>query len=117
MPEGLIAVLPALIGAGTAATGIGLQASGALSPSTSGQVKQQELLNQEEQQKQQQTSEQALFKRFAPDAQANTGGSLSDTSLAALITELSGNPGDIGLAQQTVFGNSPGLTTTSPGLG
>jgi hypothetical protein len=111
MPEGLIALLPALIGAGTAGTEIGLSASGALSPSTSGATQDAQLLAKETQQKQQQTQQQELFKGAAPNAQAQTGGSLGDSSLSAMIAELSGSSGDLGAAQQTVFGTTPGLST------
>ena len=117
MPEALIAALPWLIPAATTGTTIGLQASGALQPSTSGAVKQQEQLQlqqQEQQQKQQQQQEQQLFKHFAPDAQGQTGGALSDASLSSMIAELSGSPGDMNLAQKTVFGTGPSGTASSP---
>jgi hypothetical protein len=110
----IVPMIPALIGAGTAGTEIGLSASGALSPSTSGATKDAARLQAEMQQKQQQQQEQAAFKRFAPDAQAQTGGALGDQSLSAMIAELSGSPADTNLAQQTVFGNPPGLSSGSP---
>ena len=109
----VVPLIPALIGVATTGTSIGLQASGALSPSTSGQQQQQQLLQQEQQQKQQQQQEQQLFKHFAPDAQSQTGGALGDASLSSMIAELSGSPGDMNLAQQTVFGTGPG-TASSP---
>ena len=120
MPQGLIALLPALITGAVGGTSIGLQASGALTPSASGAAQQQEQqlqLQQEQQQKQQQQQEQQLFKNFAPNAQAQTGGSLGDASLASMIAELSGAPGDINLAQQTVFGTGPGAGTASSPVG
>jgi len=106
----IIPLIPSLITAGTAGTEIGLQASGALSPSTSGANNNAQLLATEAQQKQQQTQQQEMFKGAAPNAQAQTGGSLSDSSLSAMIAELSGSPGDIGSAQQTIFGSTPGLS-------
>lgn len=102
------AVIAAIIGAGVTATDIGLQASGAFQPSTSGQVAAQE----QSQEAQQKAAEQQAFKHFAPDVQSQTGGSLSDTSFASLVAELAGQPGDIGLSQQTIFGN-----TNNPGSG
>ena len=77
------------------------------------QQEQLQLQQQEQQQKQQQQQEQQLFKHFAPDAQSQTGGALGDASLSSMIAELSGSPGDMNLAQQTVFGTGPG-TASSP---
>ncbi len=107
-------LLPALIGGGVAGVTTGLEASGAIGggggPSQSTQ--QQELLQQQEAaQKQQQQQLQQAFKNFAPNAQEQTGGSLSDASFANLVTELSGQPGNIGTAQEAIFG-----TTPQPGL-
>lgn len=116
------AALSAATTVATAGTEIGLQASGALQPSTSGQLKEQQRLAAEQQQKQQQTMEQSLFKHFAPDAQGQTGGALGDQSLSAMIAELAGAPGDINLAQSTIFGQNPqnppgGATEPTPGAG
>lgn len=111
-------IIAALIGlAGTGVT-TGLEASGALGGGGGGPSAQQ-IATQENQanQKSQQLQEQQAFKRFAPDAQAQTGGALSDTSLSAMIAELAGSPADTNLAQQTLFGNAPGLSTTPQGLG
>lgn len=101
----------------SAGTTIGLETSGALSKGSSGPSSQQEqmLLNQQNQQAQQK-QEQQLFRHFAPDAQAQTGGSLSDNSLSAMIAELSGAPADTNLARQTIFGNAPGLSSGGTGL-
>lgn len=106
MPEALVSILPALITVGATGVTTGLEASGVIGGSSGPSVQSQELANQEQQQKQQQQQEQQLFKQYAPNAQAQTGGSLSDTSLSALISQLSGAPQDINLAQQTVFGNN-----------
>lgn len=110
MPQALVALLPALITAGTAGTEIGLQASGAFQPSTSGQTAALEKQTQD-QQAAMKAQEAQAFKHFAPDVQSQTGGALSDASFAQTVAELAGQPGDIGLAQQTIFG-----TTTPPGL-
>jgi len=116
MPEGLIALLPALIPAATAGTEVGLQLSGALTPSTSSGPTQQQLQQQQQQQQQALTTqEQAAFKHAAPDAQSQTGGALSDPSFAAMVAELSGSPADVGLAQQTLFGSTPGLSSSNAG--
>jgi hypothetical protein len=113
----IVPLLPALIGAGVAGTTTGLQAAGTFSPSTTKATEQQQLLQQEQQQKTQQQQEQQLFKHFAPDAQGQTGGALGDASLSSMIAELSGSPGDINLAQQTVFGTSPGTASSPVGGG
>lgn len=110
MPQ-VVALLPALITAGTAGTEIGLQASGAFQPSTTAANNALEQKNEAALKAEQ---EQA-FKRFAPDVQSQTGGALSDASFAQTVAELAGQPGDIGLAQQTIFGNT-GLPQTQSGL-
>jgi hypothetical protein len=111
------AIIAALIGAGVTGTTTGLEASGVIGggggPSKADLEKQQ-LTQEQQQQKQQQEALQQAFKHFAPDAQAATGGALSDKSFSELVAELSGQPGDIGTAQQTIFGNTG--TTQGTGL-
>ena len=109
-------LLPALIGGGVAGITTGLEASGAIGgggggPSQATQA-QEALTQEQEAQKAQQQQLQQAFKSFAPDVQANTGGSLSDSSFSALVSELAGQPGNIGTAQQAIFGSTP-----EPGLG
>jgi type II secretory pathway pseudopilin PulG len=102
-------VIAALITAGVSGTEIGLQASGAFQPSTSGQTKALEQQNQQQQLALQQQKQQA-FRGAAGDAQAATGGALTDKSFSQLVAELSGNPGDLQLAQDTLFGSGGGGT-------
>lgn len=109
-------VIAALITAGVSGTEMGLQASGAFQPSTSGDVKKQQMMDAQKQQQQNQTMEQSMFKRFAPDAQAQSGGALGDQSLSAMIAELAGQPGDINLAHSTIFGDT-GSTSPAGGSG
>jgi hypothetical protein len=108
------AIIAALIGAAVTGTTTGLEASGAIGggggPSLS-QAEQQQQQQQVQNNKQLTAQEQQAFKQFAPDAQAATGGSLSDQSFSALVSELAGQPGDIQLAQQTIF-----PSTSSSGL-
>lgn len=112
------AIIAALIGAATTATTTGLSLSGAFQPGSSGPNAQQlQLQNMENQQKTQQQQEQQAFRHFAPDAQAQTGGALDPASFSSMVSELSGAPADINLAQQTLFGNTPGLSGTSSGTG
>lgn len=112
MPQGLVALLPALITAGTAGTEIGLQASGAFSPSTSGATAEAT-----------KAAEAAAKEREAQNMRAVAGNAqqqapgLGDASMAQLIASLAGSPGDIGLAQQTVFGNPPSGSNVFSGSG
>ena len=110
MPAGLVALIPALVSAGTAATEIGLQASGAFQPSTSAQTKALEQQTAD-QQKQLQDAKMQAFRKFAPDAQGQTGGALTDKSFSQMVAELAGEPGDLNLAQKTLFGGEGGDTT------
>jgi len=115
---GMAALISALIGAGTTGTITGLEASGAIGGGgSSGPSPQQlQLQQQEAAQKQQQTQEQEAFKNFAPNAVAQTGGALDPASLAAMTSELSGSPADVGLAFQTLFPNQPGTASGAGGL-
>jgi hypothetical protein len=109
-------IIAALIGAGVTGTTTGLEASGAIGgggPSQS-TLQQEQLTQQEAAQKQQQDQLKQAFRGFAPDAQERSGGSLSDASFSQLVAELSGNPGGMELAKQTIFGDAG--TTASTGL-
>lgn len=107
----LIPLIPALITAGVGGTEMGLQMSGALSPSSSPSTaaatdaaaaqKQQEAQN---------------MRAVAGNAQQQAPG-LSDASMSQLIAALAGSPGDIGLAQQTVFGSPTSGTNVFSGSG
>jgi hypothetical protein len=112
--ELLSIIIPAAVSGTT--TGLQLEGVGTGTPQkdAQAQLQKQELANEQQQQKQQQEALQQAFKHFAPDAQAATGGSLSDKSFASLVAELSGQPGDISQAQQTIFGNTG--STTGSGL-
>lgn len=114
MPQAL-ALLPLAL----AGTTTGLELSGAFQPSTGGQEKALEAENAKQAAALKAQEEQA-FRRFAPDVQAQTGGSLSDASFAQTVAELAGQPGDLGLAQQTIFGNTnnpgSGIPSTESGL-
>lgn len=111
------AIIAALIGAGVTGVTTGLEASGTFQPSTTAATNAQEDQLKQQQdaaRKQQEQTLQAAFKRFAPDAQAQTGGSLSDASFASLVSELSGAPANTELAQQTLF---PDTTNSGGGSG
>ena len=106
----IVPFIPLLAAGATAGTSIGLdlsQGGGSSGPSAQ---QEQTLMNQQNQASQQK-QEQEAFRQFAPNAQSQTGGSLSDTSLSSMIAELSGSPADTNLAQQTIFGSQSGLSS------
>jgi hypothetical protein len=64
-----------------------------------------------------------MLRRAMPDAQSQTGGALTDSSFAAMVAELAGLPGDIGMAQKLLgipgTGSGAGVVggpSTDPGL-
>jgi len=101
----LIPLIPLISAAATATVG-GLEASGVIGGSSGPSAQQIETAQNQQNQKTQQAQEQQAFRQFSPDAQSQTGGSLSNTSLASMIAELAGSPSDTNLAQQTIFGNN-----------
>jgi hypothetical protein len=63
----------------------------------------------------QQQQELQMLRRAAPNAQAATGGSLTDAGFASLVANLAGLPGDVNLAETLLKGgNTPG-TPLNPG--
>lgn len=48
-----------------------------------------------------------MLRRAAPDAQAQTGGSLTDAGFSQLVANIAGLPGDINLAEQLLKPGSP----------
>jgi len=103
-------IIAALIGLAGSGVTTGLEASGAIGGSSGPSAQQEQTLLNQQNQQSQQNQEKAAFRQFAPNAQAQTGGSLSDQSLSSMIAELSGSPADTNLAQQTIFGTQPGLS-------
>lgn len=115
----VLAVAPLLaLAAGGITTG--LEVSGAIGGGGGGNQTAALQQQNEQQQAALKAQEEQAFKHFAPDVQSATGGSLSDASFAQTVAELAGNPSDIGLAQQTIFGNTnnpgSGLPSTQSGL-
>jgi hypothetical protein len=104
-------MITALTAVGSAGTTIGLDASGALSPSSGPSAKQEQTLLNKQNQAAQQKQEQAAFRGAEPTTQAQTSGSLDNQSMSALIAQLTGAPADMNLAQQTIFGTQPELST------
>jgi uncharacterized membrane-anchored protein YhcB (DUF1043 family) len=112
MPQSLLAWIPLIAAGVTSGTSLGLTLSGAGQPSQGALLKEEQQMQLQQQQQQQQKQEQELFKHFAPDVQSATGGALADRSFSDMVAELSGSGSDLGLAQQTIFGNQqPGLAS------
>jgi hypothetical protein len=85
---------------------MGLQASGALTPSQPNPNAALAAQNKAQQQ-QMQSMEQQATRANAPFEQSQTGGFLTDPAFAAQVADLIGQPGSIGTAQQTIFGTGP----------
>lgn len=62
-----------------------------------------------------QDQELQLLRRTAPNAQAQTGGSLTDAGFASLVANLAGLPGDVSLAESLLKGGTTASTPTNPG--
>jgi hypothetical protein len=107
-------IIASVIAAAAATAKLGADAAGVGQPSTSAQTKAIEDQTKANQQAQLDAKQQA-FKTFAPDAQGQTGGALTDKSFSQLVAEMAGNPGDLQLAQNTIFG--PGGGSGGPGGG
>jgi hypothetical protein len=118
MPEALAWIIP-LVSAGVGGTEMGLNIAGVGQPSPGDAAKKQQAMLDKQKQdeaKQLALQKQEMFKHFAPDVQSATGGALTDQAFSQMVATLSGSPGDIGLAQQTIFGNSDtGLSTGTAG--
>lgn len=111
MPAAAIPIITAIIGAAGVGTSIaGLAESGGSSgPSAQQLSEQQQQQAQADAQKAaqaQQLQKDQLLRRAAPDAQAQTGGSLTDAPLAQLIASISGQPGDVNSAMKFANGSN-----------
>jgi hypothetical protein len=103
----IVPFIPLLAAGASAGTSIGLDLSQGGGPSAQ---QEQTLINQQNQSAQQKAEQQA-FRTFAPNTQAQTSGSLDAGSMSEMIAAATGSPADINLAQQTIFGTQPGLST------
>jgi hypothetical protein len=88
---------------------MGLEASGALTPSQPSTSPNAAALQAQQQQQQQQMAsmQQQALRQAAPLAQEQDPFSATNAGQAALIASLAGAPADIGMAQQTIFGTQP----------
>lgn len=106
MPAAIIPIVAAAITAGSTAYAVHSQGNA-----------QQDALHQQQVQLEKQRehdlqastlAKQEQFKALSPNVQENVGGSLTPESFANMVASVSGNPGDIGLAQKTLFGTTGG---------
>src|SRR5215471_15513146 len=103
----------------TALTSTGLGVYSAVK--SSGESDQyQKMLQQQQQQEQADKAKAAeaerqqklqLLRRAAPDAQAATGGSLTDSGFASLVANIAGLPSDVNMAEELL---KPGGATSAP---
>lgn len=92
------ALIPLIVGAVSAGTSLFSAIKGSGGPSASDLQKQQEQQAQADATRvaQQEASQRdQLMRRVAPNAQEQTGGSLTDAPLAQLIASLAGQPGNV----------------------
>ena len=118
MPQLLLTLIPAIVGG--VGTGVSLyEGHEQREQANSLEQQQQSAANAAalKQQQQEQLSKQQAFRAASPDAQSAVGGALTPESFASMVAQLTGNPGDVGLAQKTLFtGGGTGSTTSQPGL-
>jgi hypothetical protein len=95
---------------------MGLQASGALTPSGGGGQQTQDMQKMLAQQQQQTASqEQQAMRAAALNQQGSQGQFLSNPAFQAQVADLIGQPGDLGLAAMAL-GSQPGTVfSTEPG--
>jgi hypothetical protein len=113
MPQLILPIITAVIGAAGVGTSIyGLtQQPGVPDPKTTQTAVDAQAAKDKSSQEQQ---NQQLARRAAPDAQAQTGGSLTDTAFSDLVARLIGQPGDTTNVHNALFGGSG--TEGAPGL-
>ena len=105
MPVGLLALIPALIKAGT--TAYGAVESNNQRGDAAAQLKQQ----QQSQANQQSLQRQQAINAQRGNAQAQTGGSLTDAGTQSFLDQLAGFPGFSGSTTQTTAGGQPDISS------
>ena len=93
----MAALIPVIVGSlVTAGASYGLEKlTTPKPPDLTASMQQQADADAKKQQQQEQLTKAQLLRRSAPDAQAQTGGSLTDMPFAALTSDIAGIPGDI----------------------
>jgi hypothetical protein len=121
MPEGLIALLPLILGSAAAATTVGTSIYNATNQPGTPKPAPPAAPNPADASKTRATQEAALSQQL-PGLQAQTGGSLSPEALLQLSTLLSGQAGSPGIGGsvqdllQKMNGGGGGGSGNSPGL-
>lgn len=120
--------MPAAIPIILAVTGLvstGLGVYGAVKGATSSSSDPyQKMLQQQQQQEAQDKAKAAeaerqqkiqMLMRAAPDAQAQTGGSLTDSGFASLVSNIAGLPSDVNLAEELLKPGGPAAAPATTG--
>lgn len=117
MPQAVL--IPILAAVASSGVGFGLQKAFTPSePSFADEQKAQQAQAQSDADKQAKADAAAkaqALKRSAPDAQAQTGGSLTDAPFASLVQSISGQPGNIQEAMRALGLGGGGSSDSSGG--
>jgi hypothetical protein len=116
MPFGLPLIIPALLSAIGPVTGLiesaGQPSASDMEKKQQAQMQQQAQADAAKQAQQEQLTKGQLLRKASPDAQAATGGSLTDAPFAQLTSSIAGVPGDINEALKLLNLNQSGSDTT-----
>jgi len=119
MPPLAAGIIPLLLSAVPAGIGAVESLTASSGPSFSDQQKQMEqqaTADAEKQAKADAAQKAAALKRSAPDAQAQTGGSLTDAPFASLVSSISGVPSNIQEAMRALGLGGEGSQPQQPEL-
>lgn len=111
--------IPMVIGS-ILSTGMGIYSSIKQSHAQEAALKQQELAAKQAQISNRNAlvlAKKQSFMGAAPDAQSAVGDSLTPESFSSMVASLTGSPGDIGLAQQTLYPGMGGGNAGQSNLG
>lgn len=112
MPMAIPLVIAAVVG-GMQAAGVGQPNQDQMRRDQAKQIEQANL----KQKNDETLAKQQAMRRASPDIQSQTGGNLGTPAFAAQVASATGNPGDIALAQKTLFqGGGEGTPASDPGL-
>jgi len=109
MPIPLAALIPLLVTGATTGIELGTKLAGVGVPSTSkleAEQKAQAEADAKKQAEQEAASHAQMLRRAAPDAQAQTGGSLTEAPFASLTSSIAGLPGSVDEALRLLSGGA-----------
>ena len=115
MPAAILPILLTL-GSGFAASSLSGGSGSSSSSSAQAAATQQAQTDADKQAKADAAIKAAALRRSAPDAQAQTGGSLTDAPFASLTQSIAGEPGNIQEALRALGMNQDSTATQQPGL-